>query len=212
VPAGLLSWAMSRGAEQTLRETSNSIKITNLYNGVIGLFGTIAVLTLFMGVAEGHKLTLGGALRQGGQLWVRVFGARFRMGITLVLWALLLIVPGIWKAVLLMFVTHAAIRVRDQDPLAYSTELVKGRFWQMFGASLVFALIIYLPIFAVSAGLAVVNDLVPTGPVIEVVTDWISRVGEGLGDAFVLATFYGVHRSQNIALSPLPWRSTEPTP
>ncbi len=67
VPAGLLSWAMSRGADETLRETSNNLKVTNIYNSIIGLFGTIAVLALFMGVAEGQKLrAIGSVAAPGG--------------------------------------------------------------------------------------------------------------------------------------------------
>ncbi len=205
VPAGLISAAVENAG---VSDGLAAQRAVNFYDAFIGLIGDIACLALFVGVAEGRSLSLGQALKEGTSSWGRVFGARFRAGLITLLFTLLLILPGIWKGVLLSFVVEAAFRVRSDDPLEYSTSLVQPRWWPVFGVLLLGGVIAYLPAFVVSAVVGGVTAVVPVPLVAtEIATDWFARVGDTLASAFSLATFYGLNKTDGRTLPSMSWAS-----
>jgi len=198
IPAGLISAGLADsgvGAE----------RVVNLYDALIGLIGDIACLAMFVGVAEGRSLSLGQALKEGTGAWGRVFGARFRAGLITLAFTLLLIIPGIWKGVLLAFVVEAAYRVPGEDSLEYSTSLVQGggRWWPVFGVLLLSGFIAYVPVFfgaAIMGGLAAVAAVPALNVAVEIGTDFIARIADNLLSAFSLATFYGLCKTDGRTL------------
>ncbi|MBL8952276.1 MAG: hypothetical protein JNK82_15970 [Myxococcaceae bacterium] len=207
VPAGLISAGVeSLAVRDSMRATIDSQRVVNFYDALIGLIGDIGALALFVGVAEGKTFTLGQALKEGTSAWGAVFGARFRGGLITLLFTLLLIVPGIWKGVLLAFVVESAFRVRGQDALEYSTSLVTGRWWPVFGVLLLSALVAYVPAMVFGGVMGAVGELAHLPVVaIEILTDFGARLADMLLAAFSLATFYGLNRTDGRQLPPMTW-------
>jgi hypothetical protein len=209
VPAGLLSWALSQPDDST-RTTFNNLRLVTFYDALVGVIATIACTALFIGVAEGRALSVGQALKEGTAAWGRVFGARLRGGLWVLLFALAFILPGIWKAVTLAFVVEAAVRLRGEDPLAYSTSMVQGggRWWPVFGMLILVSLIAYGPPALIVFLLELAAGVVPIPQLpLEIFTDWLNRMAEMLEAAFGMAMFYGILKSDDRALPPMQWES-----
>jgi hypothetical protein len=227
LPAGLLSNALgiqeteeapassTRGAERSdlFGQRLLAARVVNLYDAFIGLLGTVACLALFVGVAEGRTLSVGQALAEARAAWGRVFVARFRSGLIAALFTLLLVVPGIWKAVLFCFVTEASFRVADSDALDFSTTLVQSqrRWLTALGMSVLNGFVVGIPAFLAARALITVAKLVGVIPplVVSVATDWLARLFEMGSVALGLAVFYGFLRSDGRNLGRMRWARQE---
>jgi len=72
-------------------------------------------------------------LRQGRTLWAMMLWNDFKVEITVLLWSLLLIVPGIIATLRLILVQPIVVLDRDTspDPLSHSRKLTQGRLWRI---------------------------------------------------------------------------------
>ncbi len=186
-------------------------RLTSVFDWLVGLVGEISALALLIGAAEGRRMGVAESLRYGTGLWGRVFVVRFYVGLWVALFTLLLLVPGIWKSTTLAFAVVAAVRAgHSEEPLAMSTELVAGRWWQVFGSVLVFVLVAYAPPTAVAATIAgVVAALeLPDAAVwgSDLLVNFATQVSEQLYNACLLAAFYGLSRSTGRELPGMNWR------
>jgi hypothetical protein len=208
IPSGLLSYATTSTSVGPIQQ----MRATNMFDFFIGLVCNVACLFLFIGVAEGRPLGLGQAVQEAGAKYGRVLSSYFRSGLWILLLGLLFVLPGIWKAVLIAFSTAAAVRIRRGDPLEFSTALVTGRWWPVFGTLAALVALLYVPglvlIFALESGaeLAELPEQTPLRMGMAVFEDFVLRVVEQLYGAGILAMFYALIRTTDQTLEPMRWR------
>ncbi len=213
IPGGLMSLATASSGEPTMRETLKELRVNNLFDSLVGIVCNVACLVLFIGVAEGRKLTILQALAEASARYGRVFGSRLRGGLWIGLFFLALVVPGIWKAVMLAFSTDAAVRISKDDPLEQSSFLVRERWWPVFGGLAVVWSVAYLPtLFVISAGGAALElaGFVQPGwlqGVLAIFEDFLILFSEQFASACSLAMFYALARLTGLTLEPMRWRS-----
>ncbi|QRK07136.1 hypothetical protein JQX13_45000 [Archangium violaceum] len=193
IPSGLISHAIdSNGASR-------------LFDVTIGLISIGAYLALMVGVAEGTPSSVGSALKEGVHVWPRLFAARFRSGLWILLFTLLLIVPGIMKALSLAVATEAAYRERQSDALENSIQLTTGRRWELFGLSVVYYFIFLAVVLVIGLMTNTLAGLhANAAPLASIVIDTSVRLAEAFTCGVMLAAFYGLKRSQGQGLEPLP--------
>ena len=102
---------------------------------VLGALAAPAVVYLLIGrLRTGRPPGIGASLRWGWRLWRKSLWNTFKMEVTVALWTLLLIVPGVVAMVRLAF-TEVVVGVegnRAGDVLGRSRELSAGRGWRIF--------------------------------------------------------------------------------
>src|SRR5262249_22976463 len=122
--------------------------------------------------------------------------------ITILLYSLLLIIPGIVKAATLALVTEGAYREPRREPLALSAELVAGRRPEVLGLVaatwIVVVVVVTLSSFTSGALIQLAPMLAWPG---SIAVDAIACLGEYLELAVGLAALYGLSRDRGIALS-----------
>ncbi len=211
LPAAAVQIALV-GEGDELKTVGTSIRVSSVYELFVGLVGAQAMLALLIARGEGRRLSLGSALNEGLQNWARAVGARFRSGLTVLGFTLLLILPGFWKATLLMFSTIAVLRSQERDALEASENLVKGRFGLCFAFGLAAVFVCYGPMFVLGAavGLALEALSLPRFP-LELATDLIDRFGTDVAMTSVLYVGYVMlHRTSGHELAPMRWRRQPP--
>jgi hypothetical protein len=102
------------------------------------VLGALAIPAIVYGLAgrlrTGRTPPAGECLRWGKRLWGRMLWNRFKVEITVLLWSLLIFVPGI-IAMVRLSLTEAGLSVegdRCSDPLERSRELTAGHGWRIF--------------------------------------------------------------------------------
>ncbi|MFO0595623.1 MAG: hypothetical protein U0228_09970 [Myxococcaceae bacterium] len=209
-PAAALQLLVPPGDD--LKTLSASIRLTNLYDTLVGIIGAQAMLALIIARAEGRKLGLFGALRESVSNWGRAVGTRIRAGLWIFFFALLLLIPALWKGTMLLFTAVAALRTQRDDALRTSESLVEGRFWPVF----VFALALFgafdLPVLVGTTVLGAVLGEVEAVPrfVLEYVPDFVARLGEALNLGVLYAGFVMLHHDANLDLPPMNWVTDPP--
>ena len=196
------------GAGDDLETVAASIRVSSIYELLVGLIGAQSMLALLIARSEGRRLSLGSALNEGAQNWARAVGARFRSGLNILGFALLLILPGFWKATLLMFSSIAVLRSQERDALEASEKLVKGRLGLCFGFALAAVVVCYGPMIVIGAavGLACEALSFPRFP-LELATDLVDRLGTDVAMTSVLYSGYVMlHRTARLELAPMRWR------
>jgi hypothetical protein len=193
IPSGLLTYAL---------ESAGLSSNGRIYDATLGLMGVGASLALMVGVAEGRRYSVLQALGEGFRAWPRLFGARFRSGLWILLFGLLLVIPGIIKAVSLALATEAAFREPTRDALENSSALTQGRRWEVFGM----VLLCYIPLLICAAmigllGTLLLEELPALSPLMTVLMDLAVRVGEAVTLGVGLAAFYGLKRSHEQPLT-----------
>jgi hypothetical protein len=96
------------------------------------VLGSLAIPAAIYGLTSGKPVAE--SLRYGRRLWGRMFWNKFKVEITVTLYALLLFVPGL-IAMAKLALTDAIVAMegeREPDPLGKSTELTAGRRWRVF--------------------------------------------------------------------------------
>jgi hypothetical protein len=134
VPAKLalewLCWALGAPEGGVL-----SYALSAVSDLVLGALAAPAVVYLLVGrLRTGRPAPIGESLRWGWRLWGKSLWNTFKMEVTVALWTLLLIVPGVVAMVRLAF-TEVVVGVegnRTADVLGRSRELSAGRRWRIF--------------------------------------------------------------------------------
>lgn len=188
VPAGLI--------EHFVPEWAPTL-VSRVWDVTGGLVGTIACVALMAAFAEGRAMTVGESFREGFRAWGRVFAARFAAGIRVLLWSLLLVVPGIWKAVRFSFVTAAAYLEPGNDAPGTSEAMVENRWWVLFAMYLVGFLAAMIPTFVLAALAGAVGGWLPgAGVAVAILTDWIARFALTFLEALMLAAWFGLKNTE----------------
>ncbi|MEM8605261.1 MAG: hypothetical protein AAGF24_15685, partial [Cyanobacteria bacterium P01_H01_bin.121] len=154
---------------------SGGAALYGLISGVIGILSTLTVVKLTERSIRGQSIDAGSALQSmAGKIPIAIV-VGIITGILVLIGFILLILPGIWVSVVLTFALPAvALRNCGFNALAYSRELVKERWWDVFGRGIVMGicfLILFIPFIILTvliiaplglAGLARLTDFVVT--------------------------------------------------
>jgi hypothetical protein len=128
-------------------DLASTFRIEFQLGGLLALLSGIAVMVITEQDTLGKKITAWSALKKALTRWPSALAAGFLFGV-LLLFRLLLIIPGIIFLVNTAFFLHA-VGLRNQGwkaALDYSRNLVKGRFWKVFYTFLaVFMLVSFFP-------------------------------------------------------------------
>lgn len=138
----------------------------------LGALATPAVVYLFVGrLRTGRPASIGESLRWGWRLWGKSLWNEFKMEMTVALWTLLLIVPGVVAMVRLAF-TEVVVGVEGRntaDVLGRSRELSRGRGWRIF---FVLAALGLVELLAWGAVLRLHLGMALTDSLLAVVSQW----------------------------------------
>jgi hypothetical protein len=147
VPCELLSCYMDEFvfAEDDLRR---SFKLTQFLENFFGIIATAGVIHVALHQSAGEPCTLGGAVTAGFRHWPRMWWTRFLSTIVLGLSLLLLVVPFFYLYPRLALVESVVVseRLSGGAAMRRSSELARGRYWQVTGILLLLLLIICVPI------------------------------------------------------------------
>ncbi len=158
---------------------------------LLGALATPAVVYLLVGrLRTGRPAPIGESLRWGWRLWGKSLWNEFKMEMTVALWTLLLIVPGIVAMVRLTF-TQVVVAVegnRTEDVLARSRELSAGHGWRIF---FVVAALGLVELLAWGAVLRLRCGMALTDSLLAVVSQW--------GVAAALLMYLGITRASERA-------------
>lgn len=147
VPCELLSCYMDEFvfAEDDLRK---SFKLTQFLENFFGIIATAGVIHVALHQSAGESGSLGGAVTAGLRHWPRMWWTRFLSTIVLGLSLLLLVVPFFYLYPHLALVESVVVseRLSGGAAMRRSSELVRGRYWQVAGILLLLFLIICVPI------------------------------------------------------------------
>jgi hypothetical protein len=134
-------------------------RVIQLLEGFIGIIATMAIAFAVKQSLEGKRIEFGPALKKALFKWPYAFVTNLILGIFLLGLFLLLIVPGIIFYVFWMFTLYVVVLkdIHWKSALDYSRSIVKGRWWTVFGYSIVFGLIS----LGVALGLGIITIFVP---------------------------------------------------
>lgn len=121
------------------------IQLQTLY-GLVTLIADLGIMVLAQEAVHGRSLSIGDALGRGLPRYGAVFGARFRAGIQLFLWSLLLILPGIYKAAQYSLAGPVALFEPAAAPSAVNHSIARTR------GLVLLLLAVQTPIFALAVG------------------------------------------------------------
>jgi hypothetical protein len=142
-----------------------SYGISALSDLILGALAAPAVVAQLLG------RPMGLSLRWGRRMWAKSLWNAIKMQVTVVLWGLLLIVPGVVAAVRLVF-TDVIVAVeadRTGDVLGRSRELSKGHGWRIF---LVIAVLGLIDLLAWGGVLRLHLGMALTDSLLAVVSQW----------------------------------------
>lgn len=128
-------------AASALEIPSNGIPSVLLLTIVDLILSSLAIPAVVHGLLR--KPAVGPALAWGRRQWMRTLGKQILVDVTVILYGLLLIVPGLLAAIRLAFVPVIIAVEGDRaiQPLERSRELAKGRMWRIVGVLLPLALL-----------------------------------------------------------------------
>jgi hypothetical protein len=115
------------------RKLGNEIRIYDFVRQVIGVIATLGILNLTLSVLKGEDPERPWTyyLKYGALRWPQYIWVATKAGLTVLLYLLLLIIPGIYKAVRFSFVDCAFVD-NDDAPLQKSERLVDKRWFTIF--------------------------------------------------------------------------------
>ncbi len=208
-PAAVIQLVVGQGDD--LRTVGNSVRASGFYELFIGTIGAQAVLALFIARGEGRVITLGQAMSEAMNNWGRAAGAIFRANLWILLFTLLLVIPGVWQAVMLLYARVAALRVRNGDALEASRQLVRGRFWPSFWVGAIsFGMALGGIVFSIAA-VTMMEALNAPPLATEFVSDVLTRLGgDVLSPALVYVAFVTLNVSAGTPVEPMRWNRELP--
>ncbi len=132
-----------------------SMGIRFLLYGLIAIVGSLGVAKIVSGRLEGRPIGLSGAIAHALRRWLPAVWTSFLAGIIVILWALLLIVPGIiWTGYYAFDVSLVSLRdCAGMTALNYCKFLVSGRWWAVAGRCFLLSLVPAVPSYLVQFGM-----------------------------------------------------------
>jgi hypothetical protein len=114
-----------------------SFTLARFFDSFIGIIATAAVISVGAAGWVGERPSFGSAIKVGLTSWWSMWWSRFLAGILIVVGFVCLIIPGIYLFVRLILVEPIAVCDRRSGAAAIrrSFELTQGRFWKVFGIS-----------------------------------------------------------------------------
>ena len=138
-----------------LRRLANEARIYDVIRQFLGVIATLGIFNFVYSLLRNEDKNLSAIeiVKYGLKKWPKNFIAGFKAGLIIILYTLLLIIPGIYKAVQYAFIS-SVISDDEDDPLEKSKNLVKDNWFNIFGLvflifiiGLLIEIIIFLPIF-----------------------------------------------------------------
>ncbi len=120
----------------------SSDTVTSLLDFFVGVIATLATAYVVEQTVLEQKITWREALRHAASRWISAIGTGIVAGIILTLLSLLFVIPGvIWGVYYTFYLYVVALRnTGSKSALDYSKNLVKGRWWSVFGTLLAIVL------------------------------------------------------------------------
>jgi hypothetical protein len=117
--------------------------IIRIVGGLISYIPTIAIILLAYSEFQGESITWVQTLKMSLSKYLNVLMANIYASITIIIFSIFLIIPGIIWYVYLVFTLQAATikDLRNNEALAYSQKLVQGQWWKIF----LYTIIISIP-------------------------------------------------------------------
>jgi hypothetical protein len=182
-----LGLAIELGLPELPRSAGNLID--RVYELTAGLVLDVAVVAAMLEASQGRTLKPGEALQEGLSAWGRVLKYRFLSGLLILVFTLLLIVPGILKALSYAFVTILAWQ-NHPDPLEGSAALTHGRRGALLGALTLAFLVFFAMLLVPLVTVGMVTEAAPAFRVPgAVVSNLAVNLGGALLDASVVAAY-----------------------
>jgi len=126
-------------------------RVIQALEGLIGIIATMAIAYAVKNILDKKEITFGQALTKSASRWGAAIGTGIILGFCLLGLTLLLIIPGIIFYIYWMFSIFVVVLMdkSGKDAMDYSKSLVKGRWWQVFGYTVLFSLLgIIVGVFA----------------------------------------------------------------
>jgi hypothetical protein len=170
-----------------------SLRLNYMAQGFFGPISIGALIFALSGRMRGERVTYPQALVAGLSNWGRLFIANFVAGLLILAGYVCLIIPGIILQIRFSLLDAVVVLEPDSPPRPRSTELTRGKAWQILSAGLLF-MTLYLPL-AFAAGFALESLELPDAFWLNVVADCILDV---VGSIFtiVMFLFYWESRQQ----------------
>lgn len=122
------------------------IRIIQILEGLIGIIATMAIAYLIKNKIDGKTLSFAEVLKKSLSRWGSVVLTNILFGIFIIGLSFLLIIPGIIYLIYWIFTNYAVIlnEKYGNEALKYSHSIVKGRWWKVFGYSILFGIIMII--------------------------------------------------------------------
>ncbi len=138
-----------------LRRLADEARIYDVIRQLLGVIATLGIFNFVYSLLrnEDKERSALEIVKYGLKKWPQNFIAGFKAGLIIILYTLLLIIPGIYKAVQYAFIS-CVISDDEDDPLEKSKNLVEDNWFNIFGLvllifiiGLLIEIIIFLPVF-----------------------------------------------------------------
>jgi len=140
----------------------------SIINSILGILLNLAISIATEKTILDEEVTALSALKQGFSKIAIVIVIGFLLSILIGIGLILLVIPGIYLSVLFAFFTEAiALRNCVFDALNYSSNLVQGQWWKVFGRLLLLGISFALLIVALSIPQLILTSLFAQFPIIQ---------------------------------------------
>ncbi len=167
------------------------------------LLGALIVPAIVYGLIHrfrtGRAAALGESLRWGGRQWLKTLANQIKVEITIMLWAALLVIPGVVAMVRLIYTDVIVAVEADLEPevLRRSGRLAQGRRWRIFLVLLPIMILNFAAMFLVDRVQGVTHSRVAFA-----IADSILAVGGQLTTVAVLLMYLGTVQKRVTKLKP----------
>lgn len=156
---------------EDLQRLSNETKIYDFIRQLIGVIATLGIFNFVYSVYRNNEDNRSPfeIVKFGLRKWPENFGQTFIAGLITLLFLLMLIIPGIYKAIQFIFVSNL-VSDEEKEPLDKSKILVKNKWFDVFGMFLLIFLIGAIIEIIVAVTFIIVPDSFLTTIIMGVIT------------------------------------------
>lgn len=143
----LASWLLDKVLSyESIRDIQFANNIYNVIRGLVGAVALIGIINFIVRILENKgEQEIGEIVLHGLKKWPAYIFAMLIAGCKVIVYLLLLIIPGIYKAVRLSFVDCVVATENDSvDEWDESERLVENYWWKVFGFILLMTLLRFL--------------------------------------------------------------------